>query len=93
MMHSSGTAHRTHSSIVGVKLDQRAAHNLIKKKELYYFHRVLENSERSFSCYSWLLKQKNVDIYLLIDFMIAHSNKSKANSIDDDYLGLGIRKE
>ncbi|CAM4810780.1 unnamed protein product [Rotaria magnacalcarata] len=42
-----GAAHRAHSSIVGVKLDQRAAGYLMKK-ELDYFGRVLENSERPF---------------------------------------------
>lgn len=42
-----GTAHRAHSSVVGVKLDQRAAGYLMKK-ELDYFGRVLENPERPF---------------------------------------------
>ena len=42
-----GAAHRAHSSIVGVKLDQRAAGYLMKK-ELDYFGRVLENPERPF---------------------------------------------
>ncbi len=40
-----GAAHRPHSSIVGVKLDQRAAGYLMKK-ELDYFGKVLENPER-----------------------------------------------
>ena len=42
-----GTAHRAHSSVVGVKLDQRAA-GFLMKKELDYFGRVLENPERPF---------------------------------------------
>ncbi|CAF1053220.1 unnamed protein product [Adineta ricciae] len=42
-----GAAHRAHSSIVGVKLDQRAAGYLMKK-ELDYFGKVLENPERPF---------------------------------------------
>lgn len=42
-----GTAHRAHSSVVGVKLDQRAAGYLMKK-ELDYFGKVLENPERPF---------------------------------------------
>lgn len=42
-----GTAHRAHSSVVGVKLEQRAAGYLMKK-ELDYFGKVLENPERPF---------------------------------------------
>jgi phosphoglycerate kinase len=42
-----GAAHRAHSSIVGVKLDQRAA-GFLMKKELDYFGKVLENPERPF---------------------------------------------
>jgi len=42
-----GAAHRAHSSIVGVKLEQRAA-GFLMKKELDYFGRVLENPERPF---------------------------------------------
>lgn len=42
-----GTAHRAHSSVVGVKLDQRAAGYLMKK-ELDYFGKVLEKPERPF---------------------------------------------
>ncbi|CAF0843169.1 unnamed protein product [Adineta steineri] len=42
-----GAAHRAHSSIVGVKLEQRAAGYLMKK-ELDYFGKVLENPERPF---------------------------------------------
>jgi phosphoglycerate kinase len=42
-----GTAHRAHSSVVGIKLNQRAAGYLMKK-ELDYFGKVLENPERPF---------------------------------------------
>ena len=42
-----GTAHRAHSSMVGVRLPQRAAGFLVKK-ELEYFAKALENPERPF---------------------------------------------
>lgn len=42
-----GTAHRAHSSMVGVELPQRAA-GFLMKKELVYFARVLESPERPF---------------------------------------------
>ncbi|KAF5324845.1 hypothetical protein D9611_004449 [Ephemerocybe angulata] len=42
-----GTAHRAHSSMVGVKLPQRAAGFLVKK-ELDYFAKALEKPERPF---------------------------------------------
>ncbi len=42
-----GTAHRAHSSMVGVKLDQRAA-GFLMKKELEYFAKVLEEPQRPF---------------------------------------------
>ncbi|KAF8185033.1 phosphoglycerate kinase [Mycena galopus ATCC 62051] len=42
-----GTAHRAHSSMVGVKLPQRAAGFLVKK-ELEFFAKALENPERPF---------------------------------------------
>lgn len=42
-----GTAHRAHSSVVGIKLEQRAA-GFLMKKELDYFGKVLENPERPF---------------------------------------------
>ncbi|KAF9002017.1 phosphoglycerate kinase [Cyathus striatus] len=42
-----GTAHRAHSSMVGVKLPQRASGFLVKK-ELDYFAKALENPERPF---------------------------------------------
>uniref|UniRef100_T1JGK5 Phosphoglycerate kinase n=1 Tax=Strigamia maritima TaxID=126957 RepID=T1JGK5_STRMM len=42
-----GTAHRAHSSMVGVKLDRRAA-GFLMKKELDYFAKALENPDRPF---------------------------------------------
>ncbi|KAG9478458.1 hypothetical protein GDO78_013472 [Eleutherodactylus coqui] len=42
-----GTAHRAHSSMVGVNLPQRAA-GFLMKKELDYFAKALENPERPF---------------------------------------------
>jgi len=42
-----GTAHRAHSSMVGVKLPQRAA-GLLVKKELEFFAKALESPERPF---------------------------------------------
>lgn len=42
-----GTAHRAHSSMVGVQLPQRAAGFLVKK-ELEYFAKALESPERPF---------------------------------------------
>lgn len=42
-----GTAHRAHSSMVGVKLPQRAAGFLVKK-ELEFFAKALESPERPF---------------------------------------------
>jgi phosphoglycerate kinase len=42
-----GVAHRAHSSMVGVKLPQRAAGFLVKK-ELEYFDKTLQNPDRPF---------------------------------------------
>ncbi|MEJ1285182.1 phosphoglycerate kinase 2 [Cricetulus griseus] len=42
-----GTAHRAHSSMVGVNLPQKAS-GFLMKKELDYFAKVLENPERPF---------------------------------------------
>lgn len=42
-----GTAHRAHSSMVGVQLDQRAA-GFLMKKELEFFAKVLEHPVRPF---------------------------------------------
>jgi phosphoglycerate kinase len=40
-----GTAHRAHSSMVGINLPQRAA-GFLMKKELEYFAKILDNPER-----------------------------------------------
>lgn len=42
-----GTAHRAHSSMVGVELPQRAA-GFLMQKELEYFAKALEHPERPF---------------------------------------------
>ncbi|PFH45272.1 hypothetical protein AMATHDRAFT_71885 [Amanita thiersii Skay4041] len=42
-----GTAHRAHSSMVGIKLPQRAA-GFLMQKELEYFAKALEEPERPF---------------------------------------------
>jgi phosphoglycerate kinase len=42
-----GTAHRAHSSMVGVQLPQRAS-GLLVKKELEFFAKALEHPERPF---------------------------------------------
>lgn len=42
-----GTAHRAHSSMVGVQLPQRAS-GFLMKKELEYFAKALESPERPF---------------------------------------------
>ncbi|EJD53429.1 phosphoglycerate kinase [Auricularia subglabra TFB-10046 SS5] len=42
-----GTAHRAHSSMVGVRLPQRAA-GFLMKKELEYFAKALESPDRPF---------------------------------------------
>jgi len=42
-----GTAHRAHSSMVGVKLEKRAAGFLLSK-ELKYFSKAMENPERPY---------------------------------------------
>lgn len=42
-----GTAHRAHSSMVGVQLQQRAS-GFLMRKELQYFAKALENPERPF---------------------------------------------
>jgi len=42
-----GTAHRAHSSMVGVKLEKRASGFLLKK-ELQYFAKAIENPDRPF---------------------------------------------
>ncbi len=42
-----GTAHRAHSSMVGIQLPQRAA-GFLMKKELEFFAKALEKPERPF---------------------------------------------
>ena len=42
-----GTAHRAHSSMVGIQLDKRVA-GFLMKKELEYFAKALESPERPF---------------------------------------------
>lgn len=43
-----GTAHRAHSSVVGIDVKPRAA-GLLMKKELEYFSKILESPERPFT--------------------------------------------
>jgi len=43
-----GTAHRAHSSVVGIDVKPRAA-GLLMKKELEYFSKILENPVRPFT--------------------------------------------
>lgn len=40
-----GTAHRAHSSMVGVNVDTRAA-GFLMKRELQYFSKILESPEK-----------------------------------------------
>jgi len=75
-----GTAHRAHSSVVGIKLDQRAAGYLMKK-ELDYFGKVLENPERPFLAILGLF----LFIFLneiLIFFLLRWSESFRQNSIN-----------
>ncbi|KAK7445458.1 phosphoglycerate kinase [Stygiomarasmius scandens] len=66
-----GTAHRAHSSMVGVKLPQRAAGFLVKK-ELEFFAKALENPERPFLAI--LGGAKVSDKILLIENMLDKVN-------------------
>jgi phosphoglycerate kinase len=43
-----GTAHRAHSSVVGVNVDVRAA-GFLMKKELQYFAKIVEHPDRPFT--------------------------------------------
>jgi phosphoglycerate kinase len=63
-----GTAHRAHSSMVGVKLPQRAA-GFLMKKELDYFAKVLENPEKPFVAIVGGAKVK--DKIALLDALLA----------------------
>ncbi|KAJ3861374.1 MAG: phosphoglycerate kinase [Lentinula lateritia] len=66
-----GTAHRAHSSMVGVKLPQRAAGFLVKK-ELEFFAKALEKPERPFLAI--LGGAKVSDKILLIENMLDKVN-------------------
>lgn len=67
-----GTAHRAHSSMVGVNLPQRAS-GFLMKKELEYFAKVLENPERPFLAI--LGGAKVTDKIQLIENMLDKVNK------------------
>ncbi|KAK6363630.1 phosphoglycerate kinase [Orbilia blumenaviensis] len=67
-----GTAHRAHSSMVGVDLPQKASGFLVKK-ELEYFAKALENPERPFLAI--LGGAKVSDKIQLIDNLIPKVNK------------------
>jgi phosphoglycerate kinase len=81
-----GTAHRAHSSMVGVKLPQRASGFLVKK-ELEYFAKALENPERPFLAI--LGGAKVSDKIQLIENMLdkVKSIKLYRASITELYLG------
>ncbi|KAJ9107921.1 phosphoglycerate kinase [Naganishia cerealis] len=66
-----GTAHRAHSSMVGVELQKRAA-GFLMKKELEYFAKALENPERPFLAI--LGGAKVADKLQLIDNMLDKVN-------------------
>jgi 3-phosphoglycerate kinase len=67
-----GTAHRAHSSMVGIELPQRAA-GFLMKKELEYFAKALEDPERPFLAI--LGGAKVSDKIQLIDNLINKVNK------------------
>ncbi|KAF3905442.1 hypothetical protein ABW20_dc0102900 [Dactylellina cionopaga] len=67
-----GTAHRAHSSMVGVDLPEKASGFLVKK-ELEYFAKALENPERPFLAI--LGGAKVSDKIQLIDNLIPKINK------------------
>merc|ERR1712144_132384 len=67
-----GTAHRAHSSMVGVDLPQKAAGYLMKK-ELEFFAKALENPERPFLAI--LGGAKVSDKIQLIDNLLEKVNK------------------
>lgn len=66
-----GTAHRAHSSMVGVELPQKASGFLVKK-ELEYFAKALENPQRPFLAI--LGGAKVSDKILLIDNLLPKVN-------------------
>ncbi|XP_006871705.1 PREDICTED: phosphoglycerate kinase 1-like [Chrysochloris asiatica] len=68
-----GTAHRAHSSMVGVNLPQKAG-GFLMKKELNYFAKALESPERPFLAIlggAKVAEKNGVKITLPIDFVIA----------------------
>ncbi|BEJ14046.1 hypothetical protein CspHIS471_0312200 [Cutaneotrichosporon sp. HIS471] len=67
-----GTAHRAHSSMVGVDLNQRAA-GFLMNKELQYFAKVMESPDRPFLAILGGAKVK--DKIQLIDSMLDKVNK------------------
>lgn len=67
-----GTAHRAHSSMVGVELPQRAA-GILLKKELTYFAKALDKPERPFLAILGGAKVK--DKIQLIDNMLDKVNE------------------
>jgi phosphoglycerate kinase len=67
-----GTAHRAHSSMVGVDLQQRAA-GFLMNKELQYFAKVMESPDRPFLAILGGAKVK--DKIQLIDSMLDKVNK------------------
>lgn len=69
-----GTAHRAHSSMVGVELEKRAA-GFLMKKELEYFAKALENPERPFLAI--LGGAKVADKLQLIDNMLDKVRSSR----------------
>ena len=90
-----GTAHRAHSSMVGVNLPERAA-GFLMKKELEYFAKALENPERPFLAIlggakisdkiqlieNMLDKVRRLFIYLFIYLIFLRSYKGRLS----DYL-------
>lgn len=74
-----GTAHRAHSSMVGVKLETRAAGFLLKK-ELQYFAKALENPDRPFL--AMLGGAKVSDKILLIENLL--------DKVDEMIIGGGM---
>jgi len=67
-----GTAHRAHSSMVGVKLPIKAA-GLLMKKELDYFRKALDNPKRPFLAI--LGGAKVADKIQLIDHLLDQVNE------------------
>ena len=67
-----GTAHRAHSSMVGINLEQRGA-GLLMKKELDFFSKALENPERPFLAIMGGAKVS--DKILLIDNLLDKVNE------------------